>query len=222
MTKEKASRPKNFKEWLENFWYHYKYHTIVVAVAFVAISVSLVQCAMRTPYDYQVVLGVCSAEMAPEQIEGIEKEIAKYCKDQNGDGEVLVNLIDCTFNEQKSSYQTITAKRQKIQSILMNEQDILVYIMDKKCFSWLDSAREEGFMEPLGLSEENSKYFNLTDTNFYKNAKTGIVDGLIWPEEIVVSRRIVKGTFIEKNKGIEKSLEKADELVKKIIEANKK
>ncbi len=41
-------------EWLSNFWYHYKWHTIAVLFAVFVITVCTVQCASNTRYDIQV------------------------------------------------------------------------------------------------------------------------------------------------------------------------
>ena len=219
MGNENKVRPKGFRKWIENFWYYYKYHTVVAIVVVLTLSVSITQCATRTKYDYQFVLATASAEMAPTQIEAIKNELLKYCEDVNGDGEVNVNLIDCTFNEVKSVKQTIDSKRQRIQSIVMSEQDILVYFMDKACFEWLDSVIDGGFMEDLGLSTENGKYFSLTETELYKNAKEGFDTTYTWPNELLVSRRIVKDTLIEKDKKVIVSLKKADAFIEKLIKA---
>lgn len=220
MAGENSIRPKGFREWWENYWYHYKWHTIVAFVLILAVAISTVQCSSRPKYDYQLVLAVGTVEMAPAQVEALEEQIAAVGTDQNGDGLVKVNLIDCTYSSTKSSYAIVTAKRQKLQSIFMNQSDTLLFICDKACYDWLDSIREGGFMEDLGLSKEDGRYFSLTDTKLYKEAKSKNHKELTWPADLRISRRKVSGMLIEKEKNIEKYMEKADTLLSAIIQKN--
>lgn len=39
------------KAWLENYWYHYKWMTIIVVSSLIALSVCLVQCTKKEDYD---------------------------------------------------------------------------------------------------------------------------------------------------------------------------
>ena len=219
MENKKSSNPSKLRQWLENFWYYYKYHTIVSIVVAFALVVSVTQCASRVDYDYQFVLATSSAEMVPTQIEGLKNELLKYVEDENGDGEININIIDCSFSEKDSARQIIEGKRQKIQSIAMKEENILIFLMDKACFDWLESVFKNGFAEDLALSNENGKYFPLSDTAFYENAKKDFDSGYKWPKELLLTRRIVKGTLIENSGNIDECVARADKIVKNIIKA---
>lgn len=220
MAGENKIRPKGFKAWIENYWYHYKWHTIVAVMLIITVSVSLVQCAVKPSYDYYVVLAVQSVEFVPSQVESLENQLAKYGSDQNGDGEVTVMVVDCSYDQEKTAYAMALSKRQKLQSIITGEQDMLVILSDKECFDWLDGIREEGFMENMGLPEGNGRYFSLTDTELYSNAKADVDPNLVWPTELRLSRRIVKGTLIENDKNIEKSVKKADDFIFTVMKKN--
>ena len=206
--------------WCENYWYHYKYHTLVSLVLVVALVVCIAQCSSRKDYDYQVVLAVGSVEMVPSQVEALAEQLEAIGTDQNGDGEVTVSLIDCSYNGINGNYSVVTSKRQKLQAIFMNKRDTLLFICDKACYDWLDTSREAGFMEDLGLSEEDGRYFSLTDSKLYKSAKEQVHSDLKWPEELRISRRIVSGTLIEKDKNVEKYIEISDKLLADIIKQN--
>lgn len=199
--------------WCKNYLYYYKYRIIVTVVLIFALVVCTVQCCSKPKYDYTLVLGVGSVEFVPAQIEALEEQISEFGTDQNGDGKVLVDIIDCTYNEKKSSYSVVTSKRQKMQAVFMKQYDTLLFICDKSCFDWLESIREEGFMENLNLSEEDGRYLDITESSILKNAKENTNSGLTWPEELRISRRIVSGTLIEKEKEVVNSIEKADTLL---------
>ena len=42
------------KAWLENYWYHYKWMTIIIISSVIALSICLVQCAKKEKYDMYV------------------------------------------------------------------------------------------------------------------------------------------------------------------------
>ncbi len=42
---------KNFKTWFDNFWYHYKWMTIIITISVTALIFCLVQCSSKTKYD---------------------------------------------------------------------------------------------------------------------------------------------------------------------------
>ncbi len=221
MAGENKIKPKGFKKWVEHFWYYYKIHTIFLLVALITLAVCITQCSGRTNYDYQFILATSSVEMLPVQVKAMEKELLKYCTDQNGDGEVNIQLVDCTFSKTGSTRARVDSKKREIQSIVTGEQEVLLYFMDKECFEWLDGAIDGGFFEERGLSEENGKYLPLTESEILTLPKAGLTSAEYrWPKELLVSKRIVKGTLIENKKGILESNKKADEILEKIKTAN--
>ena len=48
----KMSSP--FLSWLENFWYHYKWHTIAALFVLLVTVVMIVNCARREKYDVYI------------------------------------------------------------------------------------------------------------------------------------------------------------------------
>ncbi len=42
---------ENFKKWFENYWYHYKWMTLILAFSLIALSVCLIQCSQKNEYD---------------------------------------------------------------------------------------------------------------------------------------------------------------------------
>ncbi len=220
MAGENKVRPKGFRAVCENFWYHYKYHTLVLLFTLAAVSVMVAQCTAKTDYDYTLVVATSSAELAPAQLEALRTELTAYGDDLNGDGKVTVSLVDCTFNEKTSAYQVIMAKKQKLQAVLMNEEKVMLMISDRACFDWINGITEEGFMEDIGLSQEDGRYFPLDGTGLISRVKAACADNLSWPEELRISRRRVSGTLLEKHKNIEDYVEKAETFLDRLIEKN--
>ena len=51
---------ENFKKWLENYWYHYKWFTIITLFFGIALIVCLQQCSAKDEYDmYTLYAGPC-------------------------------------------------------------------------------------------------------------------------------------------------------------------
>lgn len=220
MAGENKVRPKIFFEWCENFWYHYKYHTIVAIITVAALTVMIAQCASKTDYDYSIVIATDSVELAPAQLDALNKELSTYCKDLNGDGEVNLSIIDCSFNSKTSSYQVVMAKKQKLQSVLMNEQETMLIISDKSCYEWINKLNKKGFMEDLNLSDEDGRYFKIDNTSPIINAKNNCHSSLTWPEDLRISRRRLKDTLFENKEKAQKAALVADEYIQEFIKQN--
>ncbi len=219
MAGENKIRPKGLKAKLENFWYHYKYFFLSGVFLFTALVIVLFQCVSRPNYDYYFVIVTDSVELAPSQIQSLSDQLSSYGEDLDGDGEVAISLIDCSFNKDVSSYQMILAKKQKLQSVIMNEGDALIYITEKSCLEWINTEIGEDFFVDLNLSEEDGRYFSLEDTELIKTAKE-LSNTSLWPENLLISRRKIKDTLIENTNGVEKARVAAEKYINKLISEN--
>ena len=75
MAGENLVRPKGFKSKIQNFWYHYKYHSIVFLLAVVTLAVSIAQCATKTNYDYKIIVATRSMTLSSIQLDAVQKEL---------------------------------------------------------------------------------------------------------------------------------------------------
>ena len=119
MAGENLVRPKGFKAKIQNFWYHYKFHTLVFLVVFVTLFISVAQCAAKTDYDYKIIVATRSMTLSTPQLEAITTELKQYGEDLNGNGSVDILLVDCTMDSNESDYQTTLGKQQRLQTFLM-------------------------------------------------------------------------------------------------------
>ena len=92
-----ALEKPSFKARFDNFWYHYKWHTIVALFLIVTISVCSIQMCRRTTYDihityagyYEIERGsVGGSSPYNEAVTSFKK----LCEDFDGDGEINVSL----------------------------------------------------------------------------------------------------------------------------------
>ena len=88
------------KERLENFWYHYKWHSIVAAFLIIAITVCTVQFCQRPDYDiYVMYAGGTELKMNSENGDMPEYQkalssLTRYADDYDGNGETRVTLLN--------------------------------------------------------------------------------------------------------------------------------
>ena len=76
---------------LENFWYHYKWHTIAAIFALFVIIVCTVQCASNTKYDIQIlyagdhVFGRTSSDGSYPEYVKMSSTLADFADDYDAD-----------------------------------------------------------------------------------------------------------------------------------------
>ncbi len=88
--------------WLENFWYHYKWHTIAVLFVLLALTVSLVQCTRDESSDITVAYAGNYA-LSEEEMKNLEAVFGAACpEDYDGSGSHVAALTQFSiFNEQQ-------------------------------------------------------------------------------------------------------------------------
>ncbi len=220
MAGENRVKPKGFKAKIENFWYHYKYHTIAISIVFITLAVSIAQCCSKPDYDYKIVVATRSMTLSTPQLEAITEELEQYGKDVNGDGEVNLLLVDCTVDGNTSDYQTLIGKQQKLQALLMTDTEAMLFLTDTKCLEWIDSLNEKShFIADTGLPHNDGRGFLISNTHIIQNPqkKVNSESNLLWPKDLSICRRRVKDTAFEEKEGIEKAVAEADAFIKRII-----
>ena len=84
--------PKTPKEKIENFFYHYKWHTVIAVFLVAVITICSVQMCAKVDYDAYLLFAGPKG-MASTQIHALEGSAAPFVKDYSGDGEVHVSFV---------------------------------------------------------------------------------------------------------------------------------
>lgn len=83
--------------WLDNFWYHYKWHTLIALFLIFAILVCSLQMCKKQDYDVFVMYaGVHDIERRSSSISEYEKvceHLKGICRDYDGDGRVAPSFL---------------------------------------------------------------------------------------------------------------------------------
>lgn len=86
---------------IENYWYHYKWHTIVAIFLVITVLVASLQMCTRTSYDVHIMYAgnhklekISSNGNSTTPFTSTLASLGRVVSDHNGDGEVHVNLLD--------------------------------------------------------------------------------------------------------------------------------
>jgi len=200
---EVALSPKTFKEKRQNFWFHYKWQTIGAIFLTVTIAILTAQCMNREKYDFQMVL-VAYKTCLDTQVDSVEEYIEQYAEDINGDGEVNVNIINCTFTE-GGDQQYKSTMLTKIQTQIIGNREAVMYIVDQSAHDYMQTIVEGGIFEgePLAL-----------DSEFYEATESKDFGKL--PEGLMLVKRRINGTTFAGDEKIEASYKECEKLIEKI------
>jgi len=199
--------PLTFSEKLKNIWYHDRFVIIILALLIVAISALCVQCATKTKYDATVVVFTYSITGDPN-CQKMGEYIKPFCDDINGDGEVNVNVVNCSINYSEGNPEANNdynyTNRAKAQSLIATDPSALLFITDSESYKYLQSLSDEiqFFVgEPIKFEDD-----------FYKVCvdESGFFDT---PKGLQISCRTIKGTAIENGKNVETHFEQAKKIL---------
>lgn len=195
--KKKMNR---FLKWLDNYWYHYKWRTIVCAFFIVLTIVCVVQCTRVEHYDYTVFYA------GPRQMEEGDRRrlgdlLAKRLdKDVNGDGKKTVEvrsfyiLSDEQYEEKRAEalaagndlYYTASMRNSAISdlTITLGDGGCLIVLMDPFLFETYASKNvflslSSVLGEDLPASAVNEYALSLADLpyfSFYRDNNTEYSD----------------------------------------------
>jgi hypothetical protein len=119
-----------FKQWIENFWYHYKWHTIISLFLVFTLAVGITQCASKIHYDQTAVL-YCDRTVSDNTSIALQKELEKRITDQNGDGEALFEVYNLSYDaDSVAPGQYTYANAQKLTAVVATG-DYVLYVVDE-------------------------------------------------------------------------------------------
>lgn len=201
--------PKTPKEKLQNYWYHFKWHTIGAVALIVVITTMCVQCATREKYDFIAVI-FTNSFIETGRTDKIEEYFEQYATDIDGDGKVSIQVVDCSTVDSNPNSTTNQTAMQKLQSMIAVEPKAMLYIFDDKGYETLSTISGQGILDadPLALGED-----------FY-NACNGEADYEKLPKDLKISYRRVGDTLLGKDKTAKEVYEVCkkvyDEIAKKV------
>ncbi|MBO4432075.1 MAG: hypothetical protein J5852_00950 [Clostridia bacterium] len=200
--------PKTFREKSQNFWFYNRFTVIGVIFLAIVLTVGIKQCVSRKDYDLSIVL-YSSTQITDKQTEKMSEYFAKYCEDINKDGEVLVNVLNCSYTD-GGNRQVTQAIDTKLQAILVSEPEAMLFIVDDKTLERLDSIPATSpLFSDKGISLGKS---------FYSSTKNEL--GTPAPEGLRIIRRNISDTTMQNNKDAARCYKAAGKLLNKVTNEN--
>ena len=207
---EVAIVPKTPKEKWDNFWFQYKWYVVAITAVTVVLAVLITQCATRTKYDMEVVYFTYTAAL-DEQTNAVAKYIAGYAEDVNGDGEINIQVVNCSFNGKSGDTQYRYTMMTKLQAMIAGDQNAMLFITDEDSYKYLaDLSNGDGLFdgEPFMLGDE---FYKATETDSYGKL----------PEGLRIACRRVSDTVLESKKGSADAYTNAEKTLKAIKSGKK-
>lgn len=202
--------PLTFGEKVKNIWYHDKFAIVVVAILVVAIALLVTQCATKTKYDATVVVFTYEITGDPNCAK-MGEYLKPYCTDINGDGEVNVNVVNCSINDKDENNNYNYTNRSKVQSLLATDASALLFITDDDAYQYLMSLSDEISLfegEPVEFEDDFYKYC-VDESGFYET-----------PDDLQISCRTISGTAIEGDKNIDTHYAQAQAILDGLKKSN--
>lgn len=197
--------PVTLREKAENFWYHNKWYLVLASALVIAISFMLVQCINKEKYDLEVIYFSYTATV-DSQTEKIAEYFEKYGEDIDGDGNVNIQVINCSINPNIGDRKYRDSVLQKVQAHIMSGEKTLLYVTDSESVKYFDLMETS---VPLFLEETYA-----LDQNFYDEAQVDSAPTL--PEGLTVSVRNISGTLLEMKSNIQKYYDASLRLVENL------
>ncbi len=177
---------------LANYWFHYKWHFLGTIAILLCVVSMVVQCTTKTNYDLSIVY--FSYSLADSyQIEDMTKYFDEIAEDINGDGEVHVQIINCSYEKSAANTQLRNNMLARLQAVMVGETDALLYITDEQSIKYFDNMKSE-----IGIFETEALKLG---ENFYNKITTS--ENKL-PDDLQISLRRVKGTVLEGKKNVDK------------------
>ncbi len=185
---EVAILPKTFKEKLQNYWFHFKWHTLVTILSIFMIVFLVSECNAKTDWDMQVVYFTYTP-ILENQIDLIGEYLEKFSEDINGDGEVNISVVNCSVSENDFNSQYAKNVYTKLQTMIFAEEKAILYITDEKSAQYFDVDKLKNFFQTEHLK---------LGADFYTATTSEELGSL--SEGLQISARKVEGTALEKSK----------------------
>lgn len=181
--------PRTFNERFANFWYHYKWHSIVSLILVFAITVCSLQFCKKEDYDIHIlyaggyVVGKTAPEGAEAEIVKVISSLKRVSNDYDGNGSLKVNFTNYYFlsaSEQQAAganidYSFLSNDKKSLESALEFSEFYLCFISPAVYEQYNEHGEIDMFIsldEYKSIADESAFYaynaLKLSATDFYK------------------------------------------------------
>ncbi len=199
------AHPLTTSEKIKNFWDYHKWHVLGVILAIVLVVFSVSECVNRVEPDVNVVLFSYKG-MVEEQVEMLIDYMENVCEDVNGDGQIRVGIINCSYNKSNDDKQYEYTVLNKLQATLAADDEAMLFVTDKESYQYFlsdDSMKGLFTSEPIVFSKDFCERVADEDEEFYA-------------EHLQISCRTYYGTVLEGKKNAEERYKASQKIIEDI------
>ena len=169
-----------FLKWLDNYWYHYKWHTIIVSFFLIIGIISTVQIFNKKTYDAHVMY-VGGKDIPDTKYYDILQSLKAVSSDYDGDKEHTINFSKMAFISDPENNMASTVNTPTVQFLSnLVVQPYYIYLMDVEVYKLYEDS---GVFVPISelysdipedwFYDETAVYFDKTE---YANSFPGVDD----------------------------------------------
>lgn len=133
------------KKWFENYWFHYKWHTIGGLFAAFLAGTFIYDIITRERYDAEVSVNA-QAYISSEQTDRLHELLSLYATDADGNGEANVGVFVNTFPPDESADPQLLVATQTKFTVEISDGNSMLLIMDDYAYDWIG---DPAFFEDL-------------------------------------------------------------------------
>lgn len=201
----------SFWKKVENFWYHYKWVTIITAVVVLFGGYMIYDLVTKVEPDLTIVATPDNG--ISYRGEELENFFEGFCDDVNGDGEVYVSVVFAPLDPDSVGDNYSQANQSKLFSTLSSARCVLVLSDDSSDFSLENVAFEE-------LSDTiDSQYVSGTRLSLTSPLVKEAINWAQMPQDMYISMRTPVKTLNDSQEDMQKTCDIAQDFLKRLAEA---
>lgn len=201
---KKPQMKEETRKKIDNFWYYYKIHVLVVVFILFVASVFIKDIVTKVDYDYSVAF-VTEEMMTNEEISSIQSVFEREAEDLNGDGEIHVEVQNYTIPQGDSADPQLVEAGQTKLTVDIQEGTSMIFFLSPGCY---ESYKDSGV-----LPADESEYIKFSDCTGYEEAGSPKELG-----DLMGALRLVEDTKLKKDQNKMDYYEANKELFEKFTE----
>ena len=223
---------RGFFLWLDNFWYHYKWHSLIALFLVFTVTVCTLQMCQKESYDIQILyagehaFSRRSDDADKPEYNKARDTLSQFVKDYDGDGEKNISFRDLFIPKEEqmgslteSEYRRAYDDRTNLNTLLVSGEYYLLFLSPE---IYVDYSAESGRLanlKPFVNEGTPLEYYDDTGTAVYLSSTalyslSGFSD---LPSDTLICVRSANFSSHLNKKKNQKSYEKAVETVTKIL-----
>lgn len=208
---QEPAAPMSFWKKVENFWYHYKWATIISVVVLAFGGYMIYDLITKVNPDIMII--VTADNGLSYRAESVQTLFEKYAEDLNGDGVVNVEVAFVPMNPNGGADQYTQSNETKLYANLSSAQCVLYLTDDDSSFAF-----EQVLFDDL-TKELDSKYVTSEGVSL---SSAMIREGFNWaqmPEDMVLRLRTPMQTLAASTQDMQEKHDEAMRLIEKLVAA---